>query len=299
MKALDEAVLRLAGKQYGVFSRGQALSLGASRHDCDHRLQNGRWLTAGHAGVYVLAAQAVTWHQRVMAATLAGPPGTVASHRSAAVLHGVREGTAIEVTVPPGANRRLGIMVHRGRLDRRDRGVVQGIPATAVDRTLVDLAAVVPDDALEQALEAAVRLGLTTAERVQQRLDELARPGRRGVARLRRVLARSAKGRPAGSEVEVKLIQLLRRAGLTGFVRQHEVVVGRCRYFLDVAVPERRLAIEIDGVESHSGPARFQADRTRQNALVLAGWTVLRFTWADVMERPEQVIAAIAMALAA
>jgi very-short-patch-repair endonuclease len=36
---------------------------------------------------------------------------------------------------------------------------------------------------------------------------------------------------------------------------------------------------EVDGYEHHSGREAFTRDRERQNALVLAGWTVLRFTW--------------------
>ncbi|MCW2529599.1 MAG: hypothetical protein JWM76_4459, partial [Pseudonocardiales bacterium] len=64
--------------------------------------------------------------------------------------------------------------------------------------------------------------------------------------------------------------------------------------YLDVAFPHLRLAIEIDGWAHHSDVDRFRGDRTRQNALVSLGWTVLRFTWADLTERPEYVLATIA-----
>jgi hypothetical protein len=36
-----------------------------------------------------------------------------------------------------------------------------------------------------------------------------------------------------------------------------------------------------------------------ENLLVLDGWTVLRFTWEDVTDRPDQVLAAIFAALEA
>ena len=52
---------------------------------------------------------------------------------------------------------------------------------------------------------------------------------------------------------------------------------------------ELRLAIEVDGFEHHSSPDAFQRDRTRQNRLVALGWTVLRFTWEDVVKRPAMV----------
>jgi very-short-patch-repair endonuclease len=54
-----------------------------------------------------------------------------------------------------------------------------------------------------------------------------------------------------------------------------------------------RLAIEIDGWAYHSDVDRFQRDRRRQNVLVALGWTVLRFTWADLTQRPGYVTAAI------
>ena len=54
-----------------------------------------------------------------------------------------------------------------------------------------------------------------------------------------------------------------------------------------------KIAIEIDGFAYHSDRARYQQDRNRQNLLVLDGWTVLRFTWEDITDRPGQVLAAI------
>ncbi len=163
-----------------------------------------------------------------------------------------------------------------------------------MERTIVDLAAVAGDGAVERAVEAVLRRGLTTLDRVTPELAA-ARPG---VVRLRRVLDRRARGRPAGSDLEVLLIRLLRAAGLPDPVRQHEACVGAARYCIDLAYPDRRLGIELDGREWHEGDA-FQRDRSRQSALVLAGWTVLRFTWADVTERPDQVVALITRALRA
>jgi very-short-patch-repair endonuclease len=224
---------------------------------------------------------------------LPAPVDTVASHRAAAVLHGVREGEVVEVTVRRGANRQRAL-AHQAQVPRGDRTTIDGIPVTRIERTLDVLALVVKDDDVEQAVEAALRRGLTTADRLVAQLG----PGRPGTARLRRVLERRAAGRPAGSELEVRLIQLLRAAGMPDPVRQYELRVRGERYFLDFPYPDRRLCIEVDGREAH-GVEAFQRDRTRQNALVLAGWTVLRFTWADVTERPDHVLALVAQALVA
>lgn len=59
------------------------------------------------------------------------------------------------------------------------------------------------------------------------------------------------------------------------------------------------LAIEVDGFAFHSGADEFQVDRTRQNDIVLRGWQVLRFTWLDLAEYPERVIAIIGSAISA
>jgi very-short-patch-repair endonuclease len=83
-------------------------------------------------------------------------------------------------------------------------------------------------------------------------------------------------------------------------VRQHEVwVAGRLFARADLAYPRERLLIELDGWSAHGTRRAFHADRRRQNSLVLAGWTLLRFTWADVAESPAAVIATVHGALAA
>ncbi len=61
--------------------------------------------------------------------------------------------------------------------------------------------------------------------------------------------------------------------------------------------PDVRLVIEVDGRRAH-GDARFQSDRTRQNLLVGAGCTVLRYPWSDLVERPDQVAAQVRATLA-
>ncbi len=66
---------------------------------------------------------------------------------------------------------------------------------------------------------------------------------------------------------------------------------------LDIAFPALRLGIELDGRAWHTDRERFQHDRARQNWLVNEGWTVLRFTWEDLTERPVHVITEVSTAL--
>ena len=66
---------------------------------------------------------------------------------------------------------------------------------------------------------------------------------------------------------------------------------------IDLAYPRARLAIEADSFRWHSGRETWQRDLSRQNLLVLRGWTVLRFTWDDVAHRGGHVVAEVARAL--
>jgi very-short-patch-repair endonuclease len=88
------------------------------------------------------------------------------------------------------------------------------------------------------------------------------------------------------SAAERRLTGLLRDGGIGGWVANVEIHDGAGLIGVaDVAIPRARLVVEIDGLAYHVTPDRFQHDRRRQNRLVAAGWTVLRFTWRDLTER--------------
>ena len=124
----------------------------------------------------------------------------------------------------------------------------------------------------------------------------LAQP-HRGNVLLRKVVATLQLG--AEAESERVLQRLLRAHRLDGWRSNYPVLVnGVIRARIDLAFPAQRLAIEVDGFAYHSDRDRFQRDRTRQNELMLLGWTVLRFTWADLTRQPEQVVQQIKLALA-
>ncbi len=116
--------------------------------------------------------------------------------------------------------------------------------------------------------------------------------GRRGAPAAAALLAAAADR--AASGAERVLVRLLRDAGISGW-RLGYVAAGAV---LDLAFPEARVAVEVDGWAWHAGADRFRADRRRQNAVVLAGWTVLRFTWDDLMNRPDNVLTQIRASLA-
>jgi very-short-patch-repair endonuclease len=90
---------------------------------------------------------------------------------------------------------------------------------------------------------------------------------------------------------------LAQRHALPEMEFQHQVRIGRRTFRIDAAYPELKLAIEIDGYEMRSSPEAFAADIERQNALVLEGWTILRFPWSRVVGDAAGVAADILRAL--
>lgn len=77
-------------------------------------------------------------------------------------------------------------------------------------------------------------------------------------------------------------------------ITQYEVTCGGLTMHPDLANPLLGLAVEADSYTFHGmEPRDHERDCTRYNALVLGGWTVLRFTWAQVMESPEHVVAVL------
>jgi hypothetical protein len=237
---------------------------------------------------------------RVRAVQLGAPAGAVVSHQTAASLFGlqiplVREDSRVHLTVPPPtrvrhrADRCIHVsMVPTSQVQRRS-----GVDLTSPGRTWLDLAARVPAASLLAISDQMLARGYPRAgfDRV------LASVGRvRGKRMAREVLASADP--LAGSPMESVLRWLIQEAGLPRPVLQH-VVRGDDGSFVgqvDLAWPDRRVLVEFDG-NVHRERSVFVDDVRRQNGLVLAGWTVLRFTSADVLGRPERVIAAIKAAL--
>ena len=248
-----------------------------------HRVERGDWERI-RTGLFRLRGSVRTWEQVVFAATLAGGMNTWASHFTGLRIWGYRgfDEHPLEVTVTLERRPRItGARVHRsGTITDADVRVVGVIPVLSAARTLVDVSSRFDDAALGALIDDGLRrrvLTISALHALARRLPTIA-PGRspKRVARL--LTARTAGFHPGDSELESNVLRVLVGAGFPRPRQQYRVIANGRTYFLDLAYPDARLAIEVDGFDFHRGRDAFDRDRARQNDLVSSGWTVLRFT---------------------
>jgi very-short-patch-repair endonuclease len=248
-------------------------------------------LVALDHGVFLVRGAPSTYVSRLWAAVLS--VGGVLGFATAAHLHGcVDEPAQIHIirSDRDHIQRPIGVRTYRIPVPPDEVVELDGLPVTSRRWSLLDVLGRMPRADAGKLADRALQRSWLTLDDLERRLRRW--PGRTGNVQLRYLLARALDR--ASAESERRLHRLLDQAGLHGWVANHQVVVdGRVLAVVDVAFPDLALAVEIDGWAFHSDVERFQRDRTRQNELVALGWTVLRFTWADVVERPRYVIATI------
>jgi very-short-patch-repair endonuclease len=171
-----------------------------------------------------------------------------------------------------------GITVRRSRrVHPDDRAVVDAVPVTSVARTLVDLADVLSEPRLRDAIHEAEVLRLFDRRRLKEALERA--PGRAGGHRLRRLLADWVND-PAftRSDAERRVLELSRTAGLP----TPQVNVWIAGHEVDFFWAEGNLAVEFDGAATHHTLRAFHRDRQRDRDLASQGIQVLRVTSHDL-----------------
>jgi len=293
----------IAAKQLGLFTRSDARGVRVNS-DQLRRLVDRGVIERVTPRVFRFTAAARSWHQDVLAACLDGGPECLASHRTAAALHGFDgfRADVVEVLVPMHVrHRRANAIVHHTRvLTAADRARFGVIPVTSKARTLIDLGAVAPPDRVEEAFDGAERGGLRR-QYVETRYESLRAPGRNGIGTMTQIMrGRIATERIPRSVLERRMRRLLTNAGLPLPVGRHLVQVSNgSKYEIDFAYVSRRIGIEVDGHGSHATRRERAADHARANDLVAAGWTLRRFTYEQVIRDPATVAATLRIALEA
>jgi hypothetical protein len=184
----------------------------------------------------------------------------------------------IDVTTTDRGRRHAGIRVHVVRhLDSLDITVVEGIPATTVARTLLDLAAVARPDELAKAIHEAEYRRLFDLRAVEATI--VCNQGHHGIGKLNAALAAY---RPGGeTDQEDDLAALAEEVGFEPPARNFGVDVGTRVVYPDLYWPARSLCLEADG-GSHRTVRSFHEDRRRDRELFLVGKTTLRYTGDDL-----------------
>ena len=297
----DEEIGQVAATQLGLITLAQAMALGLDPRAARRRVASGAWKRV-QPTVYVLRGSPASADRTLLAATLSLGSLAAVSHRAAAERWGPRrpEPAPLDVSVARERGVHLeGVIVHRSRDLHPDHIIRPGpLPITTPVRTLVDLGQVEPWFVVRDLLEHLVAKRVTTIGAAHAALLLHSKRGRSGCGGLRRVLEqRALLDRPTESTLEAAFAELCQLFGLPIPHYQHPVTVGGTDRRIDFAYPELMLALEVDGFEFHATAEGFAADRVRGNDLALAGWTVLHFTWHQVVHRPGHVASILRQAL--
>jgi hypothetical protein len=282
-----ESLLSLAATQHQLVSLVQADGLGVPRTAVRYACDRG-WLRTVRRGVVAVAGAKPSAWEPLMAAALAAGPDAVISHMAAANIHrfsGIAP-SGPELTLPRTRGVVLsGVRIHRShRLDPVDFEQRSGVRLTTPIRTVIDISGVTGDYLLGRILDSGAIRWLWTPEAIAARLNDLGGAGVPGPSRLRRLLeVRKGEGHQ-DSELEMRVMRVLRSVAdkVPQPVTHHQVVFGESVIDMDLAWPELLIDGEIDGREAHIQRLDFDRDRLRANVLLAHGWRMVH--WVSTMD---------------
>ncbi|MGY4770999.1 type IV toxin-antitoxin system AbiEi family antitoxin domain-containing protein [Kribbella sp. CWNU-51] len=309
---MNPKLKRLADRQGGVFSRGQASDCGYTPDQIRDRIKDGRWERIRY-GQYTEAAELselTPWdlqlvkHRRLVHAVMNSiRPGAVAvSHQSALAVHGVPlwgpDLTEVQVSRLDRhrGGRIAGVRHHRGKLPPDDLSMMSGLPVTTVPRALIETACTSSFEAAVISADAAHRDHAISRDDLQRLVEVTAFwPGS---ATARAALRFSD---PLSESVgESRLRVLMHNHGLPPPVLQATFTdaggfVGRVDFYF----PDQRTVVEFDGLLKYAGRTRESLiqEKFREDRLRALGLEIVRLTWAD-LDHPDRVIARIQVAFA-
>ena len=287
---------RLAAANHEIVTGAQLKRLGIGRRRIGRWAANGR-LHRLYRGVFTVGSPRLSGEGRWLAAVRACGPDALLSHLSAGALWGLlsTDPALVHVTTPRCRKGHPGIRVHRPRRAVADADRVQrgGIPVTSAARTWFDLAAMLGDRRLKDALSRGEREGILDPAALATALGR--RRGVRGQAAARRVLGahRSAHGIRFRSGLERTFWEAWMARGLAA----PEVNARACGLEVDLLWRRAKLAVELDGARWHRTGADRERDELRNRLLTEAGYTVLRFTEAEIATDLEACLTTTASAL--
>jgi very-short-patch-repair endonuclease len=297
MDPILHAMAVLAETQHGLVSMEQAYTLGATKLHVSRWTQRGQIERMSQRSI-TFPGQPRTWRRELQAALFDAGASAIASHRSAAHLHGFDgfdEGPIEVITARSHRNRLIAGTVHTpADVPLRDRCTVDGFRCTTPARTIVDLAAACTPGELENAVDSAIRLGGTSADFLLRRHVQLRGSGRYGAPNLDAVLLDVG----GTNKLERQFLKLCRLATLPKprcqiIHKKGSQTVAR----VDFDFTPSPLVVEVEGQVGHASPHQRQRDAKRRRELLSLGRVVLPFTYEDVFQRADQTIRDVAEVL--
>ncbi len=297
MTISDIDLANRAETQDGITTRTELRDAGLTDKSIDRKIAAGLLIPV-FAGVYRVAGYPKTWQGDLRAAFLWGGEGALITGASALALRGIEGFDSPIPDLYVASTKRCEVVKTRrlptSRIPSRPHS---GMRTTSIERALLDACTTHQITSVGIAMDDALRRGLTSTKKLVQEAEANSGKGRRGVKAFRMLIAlRDPDDQKVRSVMETKMLRIIRRISSHRFVPNLEVL-GRKRYLLDFGVAEVRVGIECHSRSWH-GTGRVGPDLARHRDLTLMGWTILYFSWEDIVCRPEEVERDIKAALA-
>ena len=172
-----------------------------------------------------------------------------------------------------------GVVAHRHpTLGRDEVTTLDGVPVTTANRTLLDLAGVLPPAQLRSAIKQAEILGLFDLNEILRLLER--HPRHRGASPLRAVLRTWTDPPKTRSDLEEAFVELcdvhrLPRPVMNGTVAGMEI---------DAQFPDDGIAVELDSRRYHENALQREDDYAKRATLESMGLRFVAFTHAQVFD---------------
>ncbi|MBY6411084.1 type IV toxin-antitoxin system AbiEi family antitoxin domain-containing protein [Rhodococcus sp. BP-252] len=274
---------------YGLITRASALEAGYTDTELQRLCARGE-LIRMVPGIYVRPElfDSLNPRQKHRLRTIAtlrvNTADAVASHLSAAVLHGLdmwdTDLTRVHLTIPGGSGRTTsGLHVHTGALSNESVTVSDGIRLTTLDRTVSDCARIVDLDHAAVIGDSALRSKKVSMDQLRRAIEASARSNGIGAAR------RAFAAMDIGSESPGETLSRLRmmELGMPKPVLQQVLrVKGRFLVRVDFYWKRWRVVGEIDGESKYDDHEDVVKEKWREDDLRDHGLEVIRWGWRDL-----------------
>lgn len=307
MTTMRAIVHEVAAPQHGVFTTWQLGQRGVPRRAIQS-LRRSSEIVSLHQGVHRIAAAPDSFESRVVAALLAcGPESEAAAAQLTALqVIGIRrafqlEGTPaqVHVVVQDTTPREIpGVVVHRTvDLGYGDVVEINGIRCTTGERSIIDLQPVLDETDHTALIDDTICARAATRGRLYREATRL-QPGRPGLQRVRELTHPEAAGIFRSWLEREFHQQVIVAHGLpvpdyNVRVYDEDGLIG----IVDAKFPDHPVIAEMEGLRFHTTPSQRKRDAERFNRLNFSPYRALRYTWRDVVERPEYVAAQLRKAL--